>query len=58
MEHILKGMFGEQSATKVVGPYNSQKDAQAAADKARSLQGMAPGQVRLLGPDDTKVVAP
>lgn len=50
MEHILKDMFGEQSATKVVGLYNSQKDAQAAADKARSLQATAPGQVRLLGP--------
>lgn len=55
MEHILKGMFGEQSVTKVVGLYNNQKDAQAAADKAQSLAGMASSQVRLLSPDDAKV---
>ena len=55
MEHTLKGMFGEQSVTKVVGLFGTQKDAEAVASKARSLPGMLPTQVRLLGPQDAKV---
>ncbi len=55
MEHTLKGMFGEQSVTKVVGLYNNQSEAEAAAQKAQSLPGMRAGQVRLLGPQDAKV---
>ncbi|NMM75492.1 hypothetical protein [Acidovorax sp. SRB_24] len=56
MEYLLKkGLFGEQSVTKVVGLYSNQSDAQAAAARARALPGMAPGQVRLLGPQDAKV---
>lgn len=55
MEHTLKGLFGEQSVTKVVGLYGTQNDAEAAAAQARALQGMLPTQVRLLGPQDAKV---
>ncbi len=55
MEHVLKGMFGEKSVTKVVGLYSTQKEAEAAASRARSLPGLLPTQVRLLGPQDAKV---
>lgn len=55
MEHTLKGLFGEQSVTKVVGLYGNQKEAETAATQARALQGMLPTQVRLLGPQDAKV---
>ena len=55
MEHTLKGMFGEQSVTKVVGLYDTQNEAETVAGKARALPGMLPTQVRLLGPQDAKV---
>lgn len=55
MEHTLKGLFGEQSVTKVVGLYGTQSEAEAAAAKARALAGMQSTQVRLLGPQDAKV---
>ncbi len=56
MEYLLKkGLFGEQSVTKVVGLYSDPDNARAAAARAQSLPGMAPGQVRLLGPEDAKV---
>ena len=55
MEHVLKGMFGEKSVTKVVGLYSTQKEAEAAASRARSLPGLLPTQVRLLGPQEAKV---
>ena len=55
MEHVLKGMFGEKSVTKVVGLYSTQKEAEQAANRARALPGLLPTQLRLLGPQDAKV---
>ena len=54
MEHLLKGLFGEKSLTKVVGLYHSAADATAAADKAQRLPGMTPSQIRVLGPKDAR----
>ena len=54
MEYLRKGLFGEKSLTKVVGLYPDAQRAQAAAAKVHHLHGMAPGQVRLLGPKDAK----
>lgn len=54
MEHFPQGLLGEKSLTKVVGLYADAQHAQAAAAKAQYLYGIAPGQVRLLGPQDAK----
>ena len=55
MEHVLNGLFGEKSVTKVVGLYSTQKEADSAASQARLLPDMLPTQVQLLGPQDTQV---
>lgn len=55
MEHILKGMFGEASLTKVAGLFPDKGQAEAAAVAVLRTPGMAPGQVRLLGPQDAKM---
>ncbi|WP_027995660.1 hypothetical protein [Simplicispira psychrophila] len=54
MEYFLQGLLGEKSLTKVVGLYPNAQHAQAAAAKAHHLHGIAPAQVRLLGPKDAK----
>lgn len=54
MQYLLKGLFGPKSRTKVVGIYHSAADMAAAADKARRLPGMAPSQIRVLGPKDAQ----
>jgi len=55
MEHILKGMFGEVSVTKVAGLFPDKSQADAAAAEVLKTPGMAPGQVRMLGPEDAKM---
>lgn len=52
MENILKGMFGEVSLTKVAGLFPGKGQADAAAADLMKTPGMAPGQVRVLGPQD------
>lgn len=52
MENILKGMFGEASLTKVAGLFPDKGQADAAAADVLKTPGMAPGQVRVLGPKD------
>ncbi len=55
MEHILKGMFGEVSLTKVAGLFPDKSQADAAAADVLKAPGMAPGQVRVLGPQDASM---
>lgn len=51
MDYLLQGMFGERSLTKVAAVFNDRADAQAMVARLQSLPGMAPGQVRMLEPE-------
>lgn len=55
MVHILKGMFGEVSLTKVAGVFPDKGQADAAAADVLKAPGMAPGQVRVLGSQDARM---
>lgn len=54
MDHLLQGMFGEQSLTKVAGLYPQETEALEMARRLRGLPGIQPGQIRVLGPQDAR----
>lgn len=54
MDYLLQGMFGDRSLTKVAAVFNDRADAQAMVARLQSLPGMAPGQVRMLRPEDAR----
>lgn len=54
MDHLLQGMFGEKSLTKVAGIYTERDQADAMVGRALRLPGMQRTQVRLLGPQDAR----
>jgi hypothetical protein len=55
MQHLLKGLFGEASLTKVAGLFPDRPLADAAAAQVLRAPGMAPAQVRILGPEDARM---
>lgn len=55
MEHAMKGLFGEASLTKVAGLFPDRGQADAAAAALLGTPGLAPGQVRVLGPRDASM---
>jgi hypothetical protein len=50
VEYLLKGLFGEQPLTKVVGLFPGREQAEAAAAKVRTASGLTATQARVLGP--------
>ncbi|SFE03316.1 hypothetical protein [Paracidovorax konjaci] len=54
MDHLMQGMFGERSLTKVAGIYTERDQAEAMVGRALRLPGMQRTQVRLLGPQDAR----
>ncbi|AVT03431.1 hypothetical protein [Paracidovorax avenae] len=54
MDHLLQGMFGEKSLTRIAGIYDDKPPAEALAGRLLRLHGLQPGQVRLLGPQDAR----
>lgn len=54
MDYLLQGMFGEKSLTKVVALFDDKGSAEAMVGRVLRLQGMEPGQVRLLSRDDLR----
>ncbi len=54
MDHLLLGMFGERSLTKIAGIYDDKPPAEALAGRLLRLHGLQPQQVRLLGPQDAR----
>ena len=52
MGYLLQGLFGEKSLTKVVGIFDSEAAARAAAVSLAEAARLAPDQVRTLSPHD------
>lgn len=54
MRYFLQGLFGERSLTKVAGLFAQKSQAEASAEQVVRAGGLAPAQVRLLGPQDAR----
>lgn len=50
MAHVLQGLFGESSVTKLAAVFHTETDARRAQQRVAEAAGLRPGQVRLLAP--------
>jgi hypothetical protein len=56
MSYLLQGLFGERSLTKVAGLFAQQSQAESSLDQVIRTGGLNAAQVRLLGPQDARMV--
>lgn len=50
MAHVLQGLFGEASVTKLAAVFNTEAEARNARQRVADAAGLRAGQVRLLAP--------
>ena len=55
MSHVMQGLFGERSVTKVAGLFEQKAQAEAAMQQLFRAGALQAGQVRLLGPEDAQM---
>ena len=55
MRYLLQGLFGERSLTKLAAVFPTEITARETARRMAADAGLAPGQIRVLGPDAARL---